>query len=124
MFREQRLKLSQTFACKPKPYEQCAPSALLSWAEVHGSARAGTARWEHLTHSLAEGGSVPSGGGSRSGRNLPSQGFPFVCHTQHSSTRSSGLVGGYSSVGRAKHSSISMGRMFFTSQRGERITGA
>lgn len=124
MVKEQGLKLSQTFACKAKAYKQCATPAVQNWGEVYGLAKPGTAAWEHLTQNLAEGGSVPPGGGNRSGRNLPSQGFPFIWHMELSSTRNSGLVDGSSSVRRAKHSGISTGRICFTCQRGQRITGA
>lgn len=74
------------------------PPALL-WGEVCGSARGTAASWECLTCSLAAGGSVPHGRGSRSGGNPPSQGFPFTGHLLH---RRNYLVGGFSPARRAK----------------------
>lgn len=124
MFTERGLKLSQTnnhaFCMEGKTLQAVCHTPPLQ--QVYCSVGAGTAKWYHLTYSLAKGVYVPPGRGSRSGRNLPSQGFHFIWHAELSFT-SSGLVSGSSSVQRAKYSGISTGGNFFICQRGERIIG-
>lgn len=67
--------------------------------------------------------SVLHGGGSRSGANPPSQGFPCTGHTGISSTEGMTLSVVSPLWEGQSNSGISIGGIFFTCQRGERITG-